>query len=186
MFKKGDTVVVVDAQGNVDSYVGQVLTVGHKFDECFYFKEVEFGLWPCRLKLYKEEPKMFDYSNTKINVQKYADTYGITLQQAHEEIQPLLFARGLIWGCDKKNNVSYTTSSLLFCNSWCDNLLTHTDDEYHFDKHRFPEITFSRVQAAPVLTPSFVEAEREIVELGGKKYYKEDLAKALENIKEIG
>lgn len=141
-------------------------------------------LWT-RAENIEPEEKPFPLTNTKINVQKYADKNGITLKQAHEEIQPWLFEQGCDWGEGDKN-ISCTFAQWLnvgVLKSYPSTDITWSSSDYYTAK----EITLSR-KVAVELTPSFVESEKpavEYVELGGKRYVKSELEEALSKIKAV-
>ena len=125
----------------------------------------------------------FSLTNTKINVQKYADDNGLTLATACKEIQEWLFAQGYDWRSNKKE-VLTRVFNYIFTDSFAASELTHIDAEDNFENHRNKEITLQRTVAV-TLTPSFVEpvAESvEYVELGGKLYVKTDVYAALSSI----
>ena len=128
-----------------------------------------------------EQP--FPLANTKINVQKYAEENGISLEQAHQEIQPWLFEQGYSW-C-KEVHVRFTNSSHLYAEE--DSVLAYGHNDQFFSADDGKEITLSR-KVTVELTPSFVEVEEpavEYVELGGKRYVKSELEEALSKIKAV-
>jgi hypothetical protein len=128
-------------------------------------------------------------SSFKIDVQAYADENNISLEQAHNEIQPWLFEKGYAWSIGpriyKENEAAFLemgvetpcciTQVPIDWLSFC----TVAEDAR--------EITLSR-KVTVELTPSFVESEKpavEYVELGGKKYIKKELEEALSKIKAV-
>lgn len=129
----------------------------------------------------------FSLKNVKINVQKYADDNGITLAQAHKEVQEWLFGHGYGWEHDLKKCCSIN-EKYLFTDSFKSGFITHNSEEDHFENHRNKEITLQRTVAV-TLTPAFVETPVEevieYVELGGRKYVKKDLEEALSKIKAV-
>ena len=167
-------------------FIGQEFTVGSSSSLGVYASNstiVEGYGFPLECLTPVEQP--FSLSNTKINVQKYADKNGITLKQAHEEIQPWLFEQGCDWGEGDKN-ISCTFAQWLnvgVLKIYPSTYITWSSSDYHTAK----EITLSR-KVTVELTPSFVEVEEpavEYVELGGKKYIKKELEEALSKIKAV-
>lgn len=111
-------------------------------------------------------------ANTKINVQKYADTHGLTLEQGHQEIQPWLFEQGCVWGRLTKE-VSYLRAHYLIINN-C-NSLTWTNNFSNFLSLPEKEITLLRnVSVSLSIAPP-----EPSVGLDGKQYTKAQLLEAL-------
>lgn len=130
----------------------------------------------------------FSLKNVKINVQKYADDNGLTLAQAHKEVQEWLFAHNYGWEYDLKNAYSLNEKHL-FTDSFKSGVITHSSEEDPFENHRNKEITLQRTVAV-TLTPSFVESPAaeamEYVELGGKRYVKSLVMALLKEAEKIG
>lgn len=73
MYKVGDKVVVVDADGCIESFVGDVLTVKEIFKAAtddhsliLRFEEVEYGLFDCRVKPYKQDKPDSDFNTDNL------------------------------------------------------------------------------------------------------------------------
>lgn len=114
-------------------------------------------------------------ANTKIDVQKYADTYGLTLEQAHQEIQPWLFEQGFKWR-PYGPEVSEVGSTYMYINS--DKYLTQSPqkDSYYFHfSNDNKEITLLRNVSVSL---SIAHPEPS-VEIDGKQYTKAQLLEAL-------
>ena len=140
--KVGDMVKCIDNTGVPDLVVGKdylvvdvpnihiIVENGEHQDDCFL--------------CYRFEPveQHFPLANTKINVQKYADKNGITLKQAHEEIQPWLFEQGYSWSYTRDKEVHTDCGRFLYCYD-CSGV-THDNSAEYFVKHENKEITFSR------------------------------------------
>lgn len=167
-------------------FIGQEFTVGSSNSLGVYASNSTivdgYGFpWECLTPV--EQP--FPLANTKINVQKYADKNGITLKQAHEEIQPWLFEQGYSWNYTGSKEVHTDRGRFLYCYD-CSGV-THDDSAEYFVEHANKEITLSR-KVTVELTPSFVESEKpavEYVELGGKKYIKKELEEVLSKINAV-
>lgn len=112
-------------------------------------------------------------ANTKIDVQKYADTYGLTLDEAHREIQPWLFAQGCNWQAFGAE-INLVSKPQLYLDK--NYHITQTNDEYHFyhgSSHK--EITLLRnVSVSLSIAPT-----EPSVEIDGKQYTKAQLLDAL-------
>lgn len=121
----------------------------------------------------------------KINVQKYAEENSLSLQKAHEEIQPTLFAQGYNWKYGKSCTILATDAPYLILDSYAAKEITHTDDEAYFQHQPRQEVVWERTVT---LTPSLVEKPpkaRETIILNGVEYYKDELELALANIKPL-
>ena len=167
-------------------FIGKEFNVEYVNELGVYFSNstiVEGYGFPLECLTPVEQP--FSLSNTKINVQKYADENGITLKQAHEEIQTWLFEQGYSWDYTRNKEVHTDCGRFLYCYD-CSGV-THDNSAEYFVKHENKEITLSRKMTVE-FTPSFVEPEKpsmEYVELGGKKYIKKELEEALSKIKAV-
>ena len=132
---------------------------------------------PENIQLLATSVQKFPLTNTKINVQKYADDNGLTLAAAHKEVQEWLFGQGYKW-VGAKTTYAATTWEYIFLDSHINGDITQTPCEDAFNIHRNKEITLQRTVAV-TLTPSFVEPVPkdspevlEYVEIGGEKYEK--------------
>lgn len=184
-FKKGDKVECVDANGASYLTVGniyEVLVVDNSWVYVTDDRGVSVYYFHTR---FKPAQQLFPLANTKINVQKYAVENGISLEQAHKEIQPWLFEQGYSWNYTRSKEVHTDCGRFLYCYD-C-SAVTHDDSAEYFVEHANKEITLSR-NVTVELTPSFVEVEEpavEYVELGGKRYVKSELEEALSKIKAV-
>ena len=146
---------------------------GVPITHCFWYTD--------RFELVEEAPvaakqPTFDLRDTKINVKAYAEKNGITLENAHKEIQSWLFDQGYSWNIEGVIFLA-TYSSYLYIMG---EELLHGGSEHHFyEGTPEKEITLSR---QVVLTPSYVEEE--LVEFGGKMYNKREFLSAIANVKE--
>jgi len=180
MFKKGDKIEVVE----VIKGCGEFYRIGDKGvvvrgGESGWI-DVDFGGEDNIITLYEYEAKLLpqvDLSNKKINVKRYADEQGISLEEAHKEIQTWLFENGCKWASGDVG-IRYTHRDYL--STGMDNDMFQLDSEID-DKQ---ELTFT-VERSVTLTPVLVEPPVETVELKGKKYDKSELEKALQHIKPL-
>ena len=114
-----------------------------------------------------------------INVVKYANDNGLSLEQAHKEIQPELFKDGYNWkhpSCQNKVVLTFAEYLELqmeerHCITQCSSE-TFTESDYDF------EITFVR-NVNIAWSMDRVETTPEYVEFNGKKYEKAKLEQAL-------
>lgn len=117
-------------------------------------------------------------ANKKINVAKYAEQYGITLKQAHVEIQNWLFEQGCVWYRQLQQAPMYLfAASLLVDND--KGISSVCADSNYFEQHKSKEITLSR---KIVLTPSAVQ---DTIEFEGKTYNKDAFLKAIGQLEEV-
>jgi hypothetical protein len=123
---------------------------------------------------------MTHIENTKIDVQKYADAHGLTLEQANTEIQTWMFEQGYAWP-KKKSVPCFVEFPYLFVYGRV-RVITFCEEHRHFRKHPHKEITFQRSLVVS-LTPEAVQ-QKELVEFMGKKYHKADLMFALAKLEE--
>lgn len=124
------------------------------------------------------EPAQPPLANTKIDVQKYADSYGITLEQAHQEIQPWLFEQGCWWHRGE-TVVRFRDGKYLYTEE--NKELTYgADEDTFFKMHNNKEITLQRnVSVSLSIAPS-----EPSIELDGKQYTKAQLLEALAKLEE--
>ena len=138
----------------------------------------DFTTFPNDFKLYKGEPVFKTDEKYYINVQKYALYAGITLKQAHEEIQKWLHDSGIWWGV-YYDSTPRNVGAYFLCITdakylgWTDSMSFCIDKGY-------TEVELTRKQSVE-LTP---EIKEDLVEFNGKKYSKDKLAKALKLIDE--
>ena len=115
---------------------------------------------------------MLNLANTKINVQKYADTYGLTLEEAHQEVQNWLFEQGYNWGTLGSKILAHDTPDLYVRSGE----LLHGNDEHRFSEETIEkEITLLRNVSVSI---SIAHPEPS-VELDGKQYTKTQILDAL-------
>jgi len=114
--------------------------------------------------------EQMNLDNTKIDVQEYATRYGVTLEQANNEIQPWLFEQGYSWTC-QPHEVQYTYAAFIYV--YKDKHMSYDAGAYHFDNHTNKQIFLER---NIVLT---VRSTPDIIEIDGRKYVKEDVMKAI-------
>jgi glutaredoxin len=171
MFKIGDKGVVIDSlEGDwIDVDFGDAENDGYAHVHTLYEYEAKIA------------PPV-DLSNKKINVKRYADEQGITLEQAHQEIQGWLFENGCKWISGEKE-VSQIDVPYLFIDTNFD--ITWSNDAHWFEYQSLKkELTFTTERSVK-LTPVLVEPPVETIELNGKKYDKKELEKALQHIKPL-
>ena len=113
----------------------------------------------------------------KIDVQAYATENNISLEQAHNEIQPWLFEQGYTHSGRKV--VSGENLAYLICDS--DGTIQTSDDKlvFSFNRALAKQIFLSRN-----VFVSLSVKEGETVEILGKKYLKSDVENAMKNVKE--
>lgn len=116
-------------------------------------------------------------ANTKIDVQKYADKYGLTLEGAHQEIQPWLFERECNWSSGG-NYVNCTFARWIevgVLERCSPTAITWSSEGYSTAK----EITLQRtISVSLSIAPTESHPEHS-VELDGKQYTKAQLLEAL-------
>lgn len=124
----------------------------------------------------KEQQMNISLDNTKINVAAYAEQYGITLEQAHNEIQPWLFSHLFTWANGEKT-VSQEYAKHLYL-----------DREYYGEPNRITWSNTSYQQSGNkeillerniILT---IKAAPDIISFDGKKYIKKEFLKAIQNL----
>lgn len=119
-----------------------------------------------------------------IDVAKYANDYGLTLDQAHEEIQPMLFECGYNWAhpsYDRK--VSLTCSEYLELNMDREMTITQTRSETFIESDYDVEWVLKR-NIEFVYYYRNITHEPEYVKINGKSYDKSKLEKALAMLEE--
>jgi hypothetical protein len=178
MFNIGDKVVCIRP---LNTLSGNIVYTICEIEEEYVTVEGSSNFWHrSRFQKHAEQPSL---ANTKINVQAYADNYGLTLEQAHGEVQQFAFDSGYKW-CTGERAICVVDSYGLFFSA--DKSFSKTGDPYYFQYGTTEkEITLSRTIQHAI---SFVEPpvkERERVTLNGKEYYKDELEKALSLIKPV-
>jgi hypothetical protein len=134
----------------------------------------------CYLTMIESPAKEELPSSFKIDVQAYADENNISLEQAHNEIQPWLFENGFVWENRKslpQKEVMYEHATYLFCSSGVITFWSVTD--YFEVRSTQKQIFLSRN-----VSVSLSGKEEETVEILGKKYRKSDVENAMKNVKE--
>lgn len=126
----------------------------------------------------QEEPEVtkFDFTNTKINIKKYADENGITLEQASKEYAELV-GKEILQPYFGFSKVVYLFSNNLHgmaALGWCD-----VEGEDYFNSRSEKEITLTR---NVTITPSFVIPDT-ITLPDGRTVLKKDYDKALSKLK---
>lgn len=110
------------------------------------------------------------YCNIKINVKN---------EENSTEIQKCLFSKGCKWEWSGQG-VSYTDCAYLYVDSRGG--ITYGNNAELFKNTPYKEVTFDIIRKVEVVMK---DVPKEVVVLNGKKYYKEDLEVALQNIKEV-
>ena len=117
-----------------------------------------------------------------INVAKYANENALTLEQAHNEIQPFLFALGYNWACKGYHNkVVLTYVEYLEMHMDKDWVITRcssdsfTESDYDYEWELKRKVNLSYVHRA-------IASAKEYVEFNGKQYEKAKLEQALKLI----
>ena len=116
----------------------------------------------------------------KIDVQAYADENNISLEQAHNEIQPWLFEQGCEWYY-KATEAQYKTQPYILFNCGRLNYLSYSSDE---DLFNITLASVKRIFLFRNVSVSLSGKEEETVEILGKKYLKSDVENAMKNVKE--
>lgn len=111
----------------------------------------------------------------KIDVQEYATENNISLEQAHNEIQPWLFEHGMSW-IHGESHVKNESQHYLFYSGF---YITVGSNESYFNAEDVKQIFLSRN-----VFVSLSVKEEETVEILGKKYLKSDVEDAMKNVKE--
>jgi len=117
-----------------------------------------------------------------INVAKYANEHNLSLDQAHNEIQPFLFALGYNWACKGYHNkVILTYVEYLEMHMDKDWVITRcssdsfTESDYDYEWELKRKVNLSYVHRA-------ITSAKEYVEFNGKQYEKAKLEQALKLI----
>lgn len=117
-----------------------------------------------------------------INVAKYANEHHLSLGQAHNELQPFLFALGYNWACKGYHNrVVLTYVEYLEMHMEKDWVITQcssdsfTESDYDYEWELKRKVNLSYVHRA-------ITSAKEYVEFNGKKYEKDKLEQALKLI----
>ena len=121
---------------------------------------------------------------TYIDVAKYANKYGLTLEQAHEEIQPMLFECGYNWAYfSYDREVFFTSSEYLELNMDKEMVITQCSSELFTESKYDVEWVLKR-NIEFVYEYRNIIHETEYVEINGKRYDKSKLEKALAMLEE--
>ena len=115
--------------------------------------------------------------NTKIDVQGYAKQYGLSLEEAHKEIQPWLFEQGYVW-FKERNYMMATLSKYLFL---FENRISWDSSLNYFSAKSNKQIFLER-NVNIVLT---IKPEIATIEIEGKKYNKQDVFKLLSQLETV-
>lgn len=131
----------------------------------------------CHTSAASIEPAQTPLANTKIDVQKYADTYGLTLEEAHREVQPWLFEQWCVWSMEVQYPI-WKDRQYLYIDSA--NKITQDNYKHFFREHGNKEITLQRnVSVSLSIAPT-----EPSVEIDGKQYTKAQLLEALAKLEE--
>ena len=133
----------------------------------------------CYLTLIESPAKEELPSSFKIDVQAYANENNISLEQAHNEIQPWLFEQGYTHSWRKV--VSGENLAYLICKS--DGNIQTSDDKLVFS---FNRMWVKQIFLSRNVSVSLSWKEEETIEILGKKYLKSDVEDAMKNVKEKG
>lgn len=121
---------------------------------------------------------------TYIDVAKYANNYGLTLKQAHEEIQPMLFECGYNWASPSYDQkVSLTHAEYLELNIEKELAITQCSSETFAESDYDVEWVLKR-NIDFVYEYRNITHEPEYVKINGKSYDKSKLEKALAMLEE--
>lgn len=116
-----------------------------------------------------------------IDVTKYANKYGLTLEQAHNEIQPMLFDLNYDWqGINYHHKVSLVFADYLELNMDKEGRITQCPKETFEQSDYDQELIFNRT----VNLTCEARDNTEYVEFNGKQYDKHKLEQALKLIEE--
>lgn len=130
------------------------------------------------------EVKEKQVKKTYIDVTRYANTYGLTLKQAHEEIQPMLFECGYNWAYPPYDReVSLTYAEYLELNMDKELAITQCSSETFAESDYDIEWVLKR-NIEFVYEYRNIIHETEYVEINGKRYDKSKLEKALAMLEE--
>ena len=116
-----------------------------------------------------------------IDVQAYAKKYSLTLEQAHEEIQPMLFDLNYDWqGINYHHKVSLVFADYLELNMDKEGRITQCPKETFEQSDYDQELVFNRT----VNLAFEIRNKTEYIEFNGKQYDKRKLEQALKLIEE--
>lgn len=119
-----------------------------------------------------------------IDVTEYANNYGLTLDQAHGEIQPFLFKCGYNWAYPSYDQkVSFTYAEYLELNIGKNLVITQCSSERFTDSDYDEEWVLKR-NIDFVYECRNITHEPEYVKINGKRYDKSKLEKALAMLEE--
>ena len=119
-----------------------------------------------------------------IDVTEYANNYGLTLDQAHGEIQPFLFRCGYNWAYPSYDQkVSFTYAEYLELNIEKKLAITQCSSETFTDSDYDVEWVLKR-NIEFVHEYRNITNEHEYVEINGKRYDRSKLEKALAMLEE--
>ncbi len=136
-----------------------------------------FTTYPNDFQLVEEKVQQMDLTKkTFINVQKYADMYNLTLEEANNEIQPWLFEQGIHHAYPSyKGKVVFTEREIVEVSMDKPLAITSCHMDVFCKESYEQELTLSR---KVVLTPSTSNLV-EYVTINGKQYNKRKLEEAL-------
>jgi len=114
-----------------------------------------------------------------INITKYANEHNLSLEQAHNEIQPFLFNLGCNWACKGYHNkVVLTYAEYLEMHMEKDWVITQcssdsfTESDYDYEWELKRKVNLIYVHRA-------ITSAKEYVEFNGRQYDKQKLEQAL-------
>ena len=114
-----------------------------------------------------------------INVKEYAEKYNLTLNQAHNEIQPVLFGLNYNWASkDYYRKVYFTEWEYLELNIDRCGRITHCPRDMFIESDYDQEIIFDRIVDISYTCRNVIR-EPEYIEFNGKQYDKQKLEQAL-------
>lgn len=117
-----------------------------------------------------------------INVKEYAEKYNLTLNQAHNEIQPVLFGLNYDWASkDYHRKVCFTEGECLELNIDRDWRITQCSRDAFIESDYDQEIIFDRIVDISYTCRNVIR-EPEYIEFNGKQYEKSKLEQALKLI----
>ena len=116
-----------------------------------------------------------------IDVRAYAEKYNLTLEQAHNEIQPMLFDLGYDWqGINYHHKVSLVYADYLELNMDKEGRITQCPKETFEQSDYDQELIFDRIVHLTCTTRD----NTEYVEFNGKQYDKRKIEQVLKLIEE--
>lgn len=117
-----------------------------------------------------------------INVKEYAEKYNLTLNQSHNEIQPMLFDLNYDWQSSfYHRKVCFTEAEYLELNMDRDGCITQCSRDMFIESDYDQEIIFDRIVDVSYTCRNVIR-EPEYVEFNGKQYEKSKLEQALKLI----